>query len=161
MGCGHKYGPAAGRGPSEQLWPPLTSHAKAAGIEGGTLGGGDTDFQAELLQGPAVGLGHVLPGGRDVGLGHKEAAQAHVDVLGRSGPGEKYAAPLLSVRSVPVLAAPSCRDSHHPPAGLIPHLQLLGAARRRGQGDVLQLFDPVTEVGHPLDDGHACGYCVV
>ena len=27
------------------------------------------DIQVELLQGPGVGLGHALPGGRDEGLG--------------------------------------------------------------------------------------------
>lgn len=63
------------------LGPQLTRDPKAAGIEGGALGCGDIDFQAELLQGPAVGLGHVLPGGCDVRLGDKQAAQAHVDVL--------------------------------------------------------------------------------
>lgn len=63
------------------LGPQLTRDPEAAGIEGGALGGGDIDFQAELLQGPAVGLGHVLPGGGDVRFGDKQAAQAHVDVL--------------------------------------------------------------------------------
>lgn len=60
---------------------PLTRDAEAAGVEGSTLRGGDVDLQAELLQGPAVGLGHVLPGGGDVRLRHKQAAQTHVDVL--------------------------------------------------------------------------------
>lgn len=60
---------------------PLTRDAEAAGVEGSTLRGGDIDLQAELLQGPAVGLGHVLPGGGDVRLRHKQAAQTHVDVL--------------------------------------------------------------------------------
>lgn len=60
---------------------PLTCDAEAAGVEGSTLRGGDVDLQAELLQGPAVGLGHVLPGGGDVRLRHKQAAQTHVDVL--------------------------------------------------------------------------------
>ena len=73
-----------GAGGPEGSWagaPPLTGDPKAAGVQCGTLGGGDVHLQAELLQGPAVGLGHVLPGGGDVGLGHEQAAQAHVDVL--------------------------------------------------------------------------------
>lgn len=61
--------------------PPLTGDPEAAGVQRGALGGGDVHLQAELLQGPAVGLGHVLPGGGDVGLGHEQATQAHVDVL--------------------------------------------------------------------------------
>ena len=59
----------------------LTFDAEAAGIESGSLGSGDVDLQTELLQGPAVGLGHVLTGGCDVGLRHKQAAQALMDVL--------------------------------------------------------------------------------
>lgn len=51
-----------------------TFDAKAAGVEHSLLGGGDVDLQTQLLQGPAVSLGHVLTGGRDVGLGDKQAA---------------------------------------------------------------------------------------
>lgn len=51
-----------------------TFDAEAAGIKRGPLGGGDVDLQTQLLQGPAVGLGHVLTSGRDVGLGDKQAA---------------------------------------------------------------------------------------
>lgn len=60
----------------------LTFDAKAAGVQLCPLGGRHhVDLQTELLQGPAVGLGHVLTSGRDVGLRHKQAAQAHVDIL--------------------------------------------------------------------------------
>ena len=59
----------------------LTFDAEAAGVQDGALGVGDVDLQTELLQRPAVGLGHVLARGRDVSLGHKQAAETHVDVL--------------------------------------------------------------------------------
>lgn len=42
-----------------------------------------------------------------------------------------------------------------------PHLQLLGAPGGRCQGDVLQLFDALAEVRHPLDDSHPSGHRVV
>lgn len=59
----------------------LTFDAEAAGIQCGTLGSGDNDLQTQLLQRPAVGLGHILAGSGDVSLWHKQAAEAHVDVL--------------------------------------------------------------------------------
>ena len=65
----------------------LTFDAEAAGVQHGSLGGGDVDLQTEFLQRPAVGLGHVLAGGRDVGLRHKQTAQTHVDVLDLGGGG--------------------------------------------------------------------------
>lgn len=74
----------------------LTCDPKAAGIKGGTLGGGDIDFEAEFLQGPAVGLCHILSGGSDVGLRHKQAPQAHVDVLLKQ-PRGKQVRPWLSL----------------------------------------------------------------
>lgn len=78
----------------------LTCDPKAARIKGGTLGGSDIDFEAELLQGPAVGLCHILSGGSDVGLRHKQATQAHVDVLYKQPHGKES-------RSAPALAVPS------------------------------------------------------
>lgn len=62
----------------------LTFDAEAACIQCGTLGSGDINLQTQLLQGPAVGLGHILTGSSDVSLWHKQAAEAHVDVLERS-----------------------------------------------------------------------------
>lgn len=59
----------------------LTCDPEAACVQGGTLRRGHVHLQAQLLQGPAVGLGHVLPCGRNVGLGHEQAPKAHVDVL--------------------------------------------------------------------------------
>lgn len=59
----------------------LTFDAKAAGVQCGTLGGGDIDLQTQLFQRPAVRLGHILAGSSNVSLWHKQAAQAHVDVL--------------------------------------------------------------------------------
>lgn len=49
----------------------LTFDAKAAGIQLCPLAGGHIHLQTQLLQGPAVGLGHILTGGRDVGLRYK------------------------------------------------------------------------------------------
>lgn len=62
----------------------ITFDAKATRVKRCPLGGGDVDLQAELLQGPAVNLGDVLPGGSDVSLRHKQAAQADVNVLQRT-----------------------------------------------------------------------------
>lgn len=63
----------------------LTFDPKAAGVQCGTLGGGDIDLQTQLFQRPAVRLGHILAGGGNVSLWHKQAAQAHVDVLQKGG----------------------------------------------------------------------------
>lgn len=81
--------------------PPLTGDPEAAGVQRGALGGGDVHLQAELLQGPAVGLGHVLPGSGDVGLGHEQAAQAHVDVLWGRAAGERGPPPPQGPRPSP------------------------------------------------------------
>lgn len=62
-----------------------TFNSKAAGVQRGALGRGDIDLQAQLLQRPAVGLGHVLAGSSDVSLRNKQAAEAHVDVLRDAG----------------------------------------------------------------------------
>ena len=62
-----------------------TFDAQAADVECGLLCGGDVDLQTQLLQGPAVVLGHILTDGRDVGLRDTQAAQAHMDVLDRRG----------------------------------------------------------------------------
>ena len=59
----------------------LTFDAKAAGIQHGPLDSSDIDLQTQLLQRPAVGLGYVLTGSGDVSLWHKQAAEAHMDVL--------------------------------------------------------------------------------
>lgn len=40
-----------------------------------------TYIQVELLQRPAVGLGHVLSGGGDVGLRNKQASQPYIEIL--------------------------------------------------------------------------------
>lgn len=61
----------------------LTFDAEAAGIQCGTLGSGHIDLQTQLLQRPAVSLGHILAGSGDVSLWHKQAAEAHMDVLER------------------------------------------------------------------------------
>ncbi len=45
----------------------------------------DGDVEVELLEGPGVGLGHVLARRRDVGLGREEAAQPHHAALQRRG----------------------------------------------------------------------------
>ena len=56
---------AAGR--PEQL---QSLHGEAAVVKAGLLRlVRHADIQVELLQGPGVGLGHALPGGRDEGLG--------------------------------------------------------------------------------------------
>ena len=56
---------AAGR--PEQL---QSLHGEAAVVKAGLLRlVRHADIQVELLQGPGVGLGHTLPGGRDEGLG--------------------------------------------------------------------------------------------
>lgn len=62
-----------------------TFDSKAAGVQRGALGRGDINLQAQLLQRPAVGLGHVLAGSGDVSLRNKQAAEAHVDVLRDAG----------------------------------------------------------------------------
>lgn len=59
----------------------LTFDAKAAGIQCGTLCSGDIDLQTQLLQRPAISLGHILAGSCDVSLWHKKAAKANMDVL--------------------------------------------------------------------------------
>lgn len=59
----------------------LTFDAEAAGVQCSALGGGDIDLQTQLFQRPAVGLSHILAGCGDVSLWHKQAAEAHVDVL--------------------------------------------------------------------------------
>ncbi len=41
----------------------------------------DGDVEVELLEGPGVGLGHVLARRCDVGLGREETAQPHHAVL--------------------------------------------------------------------------------
>lgn len=69
----------------------LTFDAEAAGIQCGTLGGGDIDLQTQLFQRPAVGLGHILAGSGDVRLWHKQAAEAHVDVLEKEKKRKKIA----------------------------------------------------------------------
>jgi len=40
-----------------------------------------TYIEVELLEGPGVGLGDVLAGGRDVGLRDEQTAQPHLQVL--------------------------------------------------------------------------------
>lgn len=40
-----------------------------------------TYIQVELLQRPAVGLGHILSGGGDVGLRNKQASQPYIEIL--------------------------------------------------------------------------------
>lgn len=40
-----------------------------------------TYIQVELLQRPAVGLGHVLSSGGDVGLRNKQASQPYIEIL--------------------------------------------------------------------------------
>lgn len=62
----------------------LTFDAEAAGIQCGTLCSSDIDLQTQLLQRPTVGLGHILAGSSDVSLWHKQAAEAHMDVLERT-----------------------------------------------------------------------------
>lgn len=59
----------------------LTFDAEAAGVQRGALCSGDVDLQTQLLQRPAVSLGHILAGGGNVRLWHKQAADTHVDVL--------------------------------------------------------------------------------
>lgn len=40
-----------------------------------------TYIQVELLQRPAIGLGHILSGCGDVGLGNKQASQPYIEIL--------------------------------------------------------------------------------
>lgn len=63
------------------LPPGLTFDAEAAGIQRGPLCSGDVDLQTQLLQGPAVSLSHILAGGSNVSLWHKQAAHTNMDVL--------------------------------------------------------------------------------
>lgn len=58
-----------------------TFDAEAAGVERSALSRRDVDLQEQLLQRPAVGLRHILASGGNVRLWHKQAAQAHMDVL--------------------------------------------------------------------------------
>lgn len=90
---------------------PLTRDPKAAGVERGVLRSGDVDLQAQLLQRPAVCLGHVLPRGRDVRLGHEQATQTHVDVLWGGG---------APVRSTPLRPPGSDLASACPPSCCCP-----------------------------------------
>ena len=67
--------------PTEYHALSLTNDAEAAVIQFDVgVAVGYDDVEVELLQRPAVGLGHVLAGGRDVGLGQEQTAQPHLEI---------------------------------------------------------------------------------
>ena len=132
----------------------LTFDAEAAGIQCGTLGSGHIDLQTQLLQRPAVGLGHILAGSGDVSLWHKQAAKAHVDVLEREENRK-----IKALRVTRAMKTHSLTEAVHKQLTK-QHLQFLGTPACSSLGDLLQLFDSLTEVCHPLDHSHGGWNCV-